>query len=61
MSNLVVIGFDVYPVSNIIKGPNQRRQGQGQIAPGRQPERLRLRHVDRSGGELLEWSVLCFE
>jgi hypothetical protein len=24
-------------------------------------ERLRLRRVDRSGGELLEWIVLCFE
>jgi len=53
--------FNVYPVLNTIKGPNLRRQGQDQVAPGRQPERLWLRRVDRSGGELLEWSVLCFE
>ena len=30
--------FNVYPVLNTIKGPNQRRQEQDQVAPGRQPE-----------------------
>jgi len=49
------------PCLKYYKRSNQRQQGQDQVAPGRQPERPRLLRVDRSGGELLEWSVLCFE